>query len=325
MPLGYIPGLIGLLLLAVRVVMGFVGTDQSRRMAMHVVGLYGFGLLLWGQYSGLFVAPKEAAMGDVGRILYVHVPAAWISMMAFTWAFAGSFGSLLLAAPDQLVKTIGFCFGGTLVLGSGGAFARPFLAEAEGFVGVVPALAMFFALLLFLAGLEAVLMWLGHRFFGWTADTLDHFAEASTETGIVLGMLLLFLGAVFAKPTWGTYWTWDPRLTASAVMVLSFVGVSLLRSAVQDPETRRSWVSVATVIAFINIPITYMAVKWWRTMHQLQSTPDTLDGDMTFWLRVNAWAFLFLAMWFVSRGWNIAANRAAAEAPPPLPPARGVA
>ncbi|TNE86172.1 MAG: hypothetical protein EP330_23085 [Deltaproteobacteria bacterium] len=315
MPSGYIPGALGLALFVVLVAAAKLAGGKVRDNWEHGIGLYGLGLFLWGQYSGLFVAPREAMMGDVGRILYVHVPAAWISMMAFTWAFAGSFGSLMLQAPQQLPKILG-------ATGAGGALG---IAAAVALDGTPRKLAAFFGVLLVLAFLECLVLYLGHRFFGWDADSADHFAESSTETGIVLGLLLLFLGAVFAKPTWGTYWTWDPRLTASAIMVLTFVGVSLLRATVSDPDTRRSWVSVATVIAYINIPITYMAVKWWRTMHQLQSTPNTLDSDMTFWLRVNAWAFLFLAMWFVARGWRIAAARAAAEAPPPLPPAREVA
>jgi ABC-type transport system involved in cytochrome c biogenesis permease subunit len=315
MPAGYIPGALGLALFAALALAATVLGGSVRRHWEHGLGLFGLALFVWGQYSGLFVAPKEAAMGDVGRILYVHVPAAWISMLAFTWAFAGSFGALMLQAPAQLPRIVaGSAAGSVLCLGGAAALD-----------GTPRKLAAFFGVLAVLALAECLVLLLGNRRFGWNSETLDHFSEASTETGIVLGVLLLFLGAIFAKPTWGTYWTWDPRLTASAVMVLTFVGVSLLRSSVRDPETRLSWVSVATVIAYINIPITYMAVKWWRTMHQLQSTPDTLDPSMTFWLRVNAWAFLVLAMWFVARGWRLAAARQLAEAPPELPPAREVA
>ena len=315
MPAGYIPGVVGIVILAIAVVAATARGGRVRAGWEHAVGLYGLGLFAWGQYSGLYVAPKEAMMGDVGRILYVHVPAAWISMLAFTWAFAGSFGALMLDAPRRLPAIIGgSAASGLLAIGAAMALSGP----ARG-------LAAFFGILLVLTALECGVLYAGHRFFGWNADRLDHFSKASTETGIVLGVLLLYLGAVFARPTWGVYWTWDPRLTASAVMVLTFVGVSLLRSAVQDPVTRRSWVSVATIIAFVNIPVTYMAVKWWRTMHQLQSTPDTLNPDMTFWLRINAWAFLFIAMWFVARRYRIAEARGLAEAAPALPPEGEVA
>lgn len=213
----------------------------------HFVGLLGLVLLLWGWYLGLFDSPREAMMGEVARILYVHVPAAWLAMVTFTIA---------------------------------GIAAMTYVAT-------------------------------GRR----GADSL---VEAACEVGVMECVLLLVLGAIFARPTWGVWWTWDPRLTSSAVMCLTFIGVLLLRVSVKDPSRRALWSSIATILAFVNIPITYMSVKWFRSMHQLQSSPTTMSDDMVFVLRLNAFAFLFLTIWFLARRWRIAEAERDAEAPPPL-------
>lgn len=201
-----------------------------------------------GTYLGLFWAPKEAMMGDVGRILYVHVPAAWLSMVAFTVAFVAALGSLFTSRK------------------------------------------------------------------GW-----DWAVEAATEVGVVLNVLLLILGSIFARPTWGVWWDWDPRLTASAVMLLTFVGVMMLRSMVEDPDRRALWSAVATVMAYVNIPVTYMSVRWWRSLHQVQSSPSTMSPDMVFVLRLNAFAFLFWMIWMMAARWRMAKALALASAPPALP------
>jgi heme exporter protein C len=215
----------------------------------HPVGAWG---LLWlgvGCSLGLFWAPKELMMGDVGRILYVHVPAAWISLVVFTVGFVCAIGYLMTSKP------------------------------------------------------------------GW-----DWAVEAACEVGVLLNALLLVLGSIFGKPTWGVWWTWDPRLTASLVMMLTFIGVILLRGAVRDADRRATWSSVATIVAYLNIPITYMSVRWWATIHQAQSTPDTVDPRMTLVLRMCAWAFLMVAVWFMARRWRIAQAHAIADMPEPLLP-----
>lgn len=311
MPSGYIFGVVGLVILALSGLAATLRPGPIRANWEHAIGAFGLGLFVWGQYGGLVLAPPDTWMADVARILYVHVPAAWIAMVAFTWAFSAAFGALMLEQPKALPALVVASLVPGLAL----------IGTATMLSGVPRGLAAFFGILCLLAAAECAVLWVGDRFFGWTVDTLDHISEASTEVGVVLGILLCFLGAVFSRPTFNVYWTWDPRLTASAVMVLTFVGVALLRSSVDDPPTRRTWANVATILAYINIPVTYMSVKWWRTIHQLQSTPDTLSPDMTFWLRVNAWAFLFVAIWFVARRWRIARARALAEAPPELPPA----
>ena len=75
------------------------------------------------------------------------------------------------------------------------------------------------------------------------------------------------------------------------------------------------------MLAFVNVPVTYMSVKWWRSIHQMQSTPETVSEPMVFVFRVNLLAMALLMTWFIARRWRIAKHRAMAEAPAPLPPA----
>ena len=94
--------------------------------------------------------------------------------------------------------------------------------------------------------------------------------------GVVFGALLCMLGAIWARPTWGVCWDWDPRLTTTAVLVLAFMGNLALRRFVDDPVKRAVWSAVAAIIADVDVPIMWFSVKWWNTLHQMQSTPG--DG-----------------------------------------------
>jgi heme exporter protein C len=219
----------------------------------HPIGVYGLLGLLAGNWLGLFVAPAERFMGDAGRILYVHVPAAWIAMVCFLVSAGCALGYLMRGGRH------------------------------------------------------------------W-----DSAMEASTEVGIVQTALLLVLGSIFARPTWGVWWDWDPRLTSSTVMLLSFVGVMLLRSVVRDADRRATWSAVATVLSGVNVPIVYQSVKWWRSLHQIQSEmmggKSAIDPSMRGILYLNVFAFLFVTVWFVARRYRLAEARADAESPEPLPP-----
>jgi len=217
-------------------------------------GLAGVLLLVQGSWLGLVDAPAERMMGEVGRILYVHVPSAWSTLLSF--AFAAVFAVI-------------------------------------------------------------------HLFTG--RARFDDLVEACVEVGVVMGAVLLITGSAFARPTWGTWWTWDPRLTSTAVMEIAFVGVLLLRQAVQDPERRATWSSIASILAATSMVVTYVSVKLWRSIHQNFSSPDTIDGFMTMVMRMNAFGFLFLATWMIARRTRIAAARAATEAAPALPARREVA
>ena len=141
----------------------------------------------------------------------------------------------------------------------------------------------------------------------WKADSV---AEASAEVGLMFGVFGLVLGMLWGKPTWGVYWDWDPRLTAMAVLLVAYMGYMTLRRFIEDPEKRAVWSAVVGIIAFMDIPIVWFSVRWWRSLHQVQSTPQTVHPDMTLALRVNAFAMLFLFLAFVWSRYRIAmANR----------------
>ncbi len=196
----------------------------------HWLGIAGLLLLIGGSVFGLLIAPPEKYMGDVGRILYIHVPTAWNALLIATAAFVIAIGSLVKRSPK------------------------------------------------------------------W--DAALHGTLATTA---LLTVMLLIQGAIWAKPTWGVYWDWDPRLTTSAIMGVSFAGLLALRASLDDPERRATWTAVGTIIAYVDVPIVYMSIKWWRTLHQNFSTPETVNEMMVIPLRINAFAMLFIGIWLSVR------------------------
>ena len=212
--------------------------------------LAGLGLLLLlvGSWIGLFRAPAETYMGDVQRIMYVHVPTAWNAMLAFTFAFACALAVL----------------------------------------------------------------WRG----SWAWDCR---LEAAIEVGVVFSALLCVQGSIWARPTWGVWWDWDPRLTTTAVMLFAFLGILALRRFVDDPARRATWSAVATVIAYADVPIVYFSVRWWNSLHQVQSSPETVSSAFHLPLRLNAVGVLLLMSGLIALRARLAALRLATELPP-LPP-----
>ena len=187
-------------------------------------------LLLVGSYIGLFVAPAERHMGEVQRIMYVHVPTAWNALLCFTCAFVAAIGSL----------------------------------------------------------------WTGRE--RWDATLV-----AASEAGIVLNGLLLVQGSLWGRATWGVWWDWDVRLTTSLILLLLFIGVLSLRSFAAGTERKASLTAVAAIVAYVDVPLVYFCVRWWRSLHQIQSTPATVDPAMVLPLRLNAFGLLFAAIWFIVR------------------------
>ena len=196
----------------------------------HWAGLVAVVLLLVGSYIGLFVAPAERHMGEVQRIMYVHVPTAWNALLCFTCAFVAAIGSL----------------------------------------------------------------WTGRE--RWDATLV-----AASEAGIVLNGLLLVQGSLRGRATWGVWWDWDVRLTTSLILLLLFIGVLSLRSFAAGTERKASLTAVAAIVAYVDVPLVYFCVRWWRSLHQIQSTPATVDPAMVLPLRLNAFGLLFAAIWFIVR------------------------
>jgi heme exporter protein C len=156
---------------------------------------------------------------------------------------------------------------------------------------------------------------------GWKTDSL---AEASAEVGLVFGAVGVLLGAIWGKPTWGVYWTWDPRLTSAAIMLVAYMGYLALRRFVEDPEKRATWSAVVAIIAAVDLPIIYFSVRWWRSLHQVQSSPSTTDSAFWLPLRLSAYGFLALVALFIINRYRIAlAERHAEVALPEALPTDG--
>lgn len=134
----------------------------------------------------------------------------------------------------------------------------------------------------------------------WTGKAKwDAGMTGAIEVGVVLNVLLLVQGMLWGKPTWGVYWDWDVRLTTSLIMAFLFAGILALRSFVDDSDRRATWSAVAAIVAYADVPLVYFCVRWWRSLHQVQSSPDTVDFSMVLPLRINAIAMIVLAAWLI--------------------------
>lgn len=100
----------------------------------------------------------------------------------------------------------------------------------------------------------------------------DQVAKSSAEIGLIFCGLVLLTGAIWGKPTWGTYWVWDARLTTTLLLFLIFAGYFLLRTFTQEREREARFAAVLGILGFLDIPIIHKSVEWWRTLHQ----PTTL-------------------------------------------------
>lgn len=192
------------------------------------------GLLVAGWVMGLAWAPPDRFQGDLQRLMYVHVPAAWSAL---------------------------------------GLLAVAFLASI--------------------------------RFLWKRSLAADRLAHAAVEVGVLFTGLTLVLGAIWGRPVWGVWWTWDPRLTTTAILFVLFAGYLALRRMFDDPVRRATISAAVAIVAFADVPIVHWSVTWWRSLHQPPSLArigePSLDGKMLAALLVNVLAASVLASWLVMR------------------------
>lgn len=204
--------------------------ELARRVAPWFFGLSVL-LAMAGLYVGFAVAPTDAVQGEAYRIIYVHVPAAWMSMfvylvMAF-WAAVG---------------------------------------------------------LIFNARLASAM------------------AAALAPTGALMTFLALWTGALWGKPTWGTWWVWDARLTSELVLLFLYLGFIALRGAIDDPRRADRAAGLLAIVGVVNLPIIYFSVQWWNTLHQGASVTLGKAPSMTtpmlmgmLLMALAAWAYCIAA------------------------------
>jgi len=95
----------------------------------------------------------------------------------------------------------------------------------------------------------------------------DRLARCSAEIGVLFISLVLLTGPLWAKPVWNVYWTWDARLTTSLILWLIYIAYLMIRSYTTDPERGARFAAVFGIIGFLDVPIVYMSIRWWRTLH----------------------------------------------------------
>jgi len=207
-----------------------------------IFGWFALLFLVASQVIAIAISPPDRDMGDLQKIMYVHVPAAWMTMLA-------------------------------------------------------PLTVLVFAL----------------KYLWTRREEDDLLAASAAEVAATFAGLTLLLGMIWARPTWGVWWTWDARLTSTLVLFLILCGYLALRAVVDERERRAQWSAAVGILGAINVPIVYMSVRWWRTIHQIQSSPATVDPAYVVGLRLNAIAFLLVMIYFIRRRYEVASLLRAAE------------
>jgi heme exporter protein C len=131
----------------------------------------------------------------------------------------------------------------------------------------------------------------------------DVVALSSAEIGTVFMLGVLVSGSIWARPAWGVWWVWDERLTISLIQFLIYVGYLMLRSSVEDPSRRARFAAVYGIVAFVSVPINFIAIRMWRTQHPLMFGTEQggLGPNMMF-------AFFFslatFSIWYITLMWH---------------------
>jgi heme exporter protein C len=179
-----------------------------------------------GLYMALFVAPADYQQGESVRIMYVHVPAAWLALGCWTMMSIAALGTLV-----------------------------------------------------------------------WRHPLADVAQQAAAPIGAAFTAVCLVTGSLWGRPTWGTWWVWDARLTSVLVLFLMYLGVMALWRAIDDPGRAARAVAILTLVGFVNVPIVKFSVEWWFTLHQgasLTVRGSAIDPAMLRPLLVMALGYLLL-------------------------------
>jgi len=150
-----------------------------------------------GLYMGFVVAPTDAQQGEVYRVIFIHVPAAWMSM--FAYFVMACYGAISLTFNTRLAAMM---------------------------------------------------------------------ARAIAPTGAMFTFVALWTGSFWGRPTWGTYWVWDARITSELVLLFLYLGFIALANAFEDPRRGDRAAALLAIIGVVNLPIIYFSVQWWNTLHQ---------------------------------------------------------
>ena len=185
-------------------------------------------LSLAGLYVGFAIAPTDFQQGDAYRIIFIHVPAAWMSMLIYVvLAFWAAWG------------------------------------------------------------------WM------FNARLASMYARALAPTGAMFTFIALWTGALWGKPTWGTWWVWDARLTSEFILLLLYLGYIALTEAIDDPRRSANAGALLALVGVVNVPVIYFSVIWWNTLHQGATISMTTAPKMATTM-LTSMLLLTLAFWAYS-------------------------
>ncbi|MFV1969745.1 MAG: cytochrome c biogenesis protein CcsA [Acidimicrobiia bacterium] len=182
-------------------------------------------------FVAAMTVPPDVVQGQLSRIMYVHVPSAWLAYLAF--------GVTMLASA----------------------------------------------------------MYLWKHDLAW-----DRRAHASAEVGVFFTGLAISLGMIWGKPTWGVWWTWDARLTLTAIMFFVYLGYLALRRTTDDLDVRANRAAILGVLAIVQVPLVHFSVIWWRALHQpptiIRPEGPDMDSAMvaTLLIAVASFTVMYVAM-----------------------------
>ena len=191
-----------------------------------------------GVYIGLGIAPTDFQQGEAYRIIFIHVPAAWMSMFVY----------------------------------------------------------------LVMAGWSAMALGFNTRLSAMMAQSL-------APSGALMTFIALLTGSLWGRPTWGTYWAWDARMTSELILLFLYLGVIALRNAIDDPRRADRACAVLSLVGAINVPIIYFSVKWWNTLHQGSSISLSAAPKMAATM-VTGMLIMAFAAWFYTIAMSLARVRA---------------
>jgi heme exporter protein C len=147
------------------------------------------------------------------------------------------------------------------------------------------------------AYLSFFLVFIGSCLYLWKRERRDdNLAHSAAELGVLFTALTIIEGSIWGKPTWGVWWTWDARLTLTAILLLIYSGYLMLRSLIDDEDRAALSAAILGIIGFLDIPLIHMSVYWWRTLHQ---PPSILRPDKLPWENVHPAMLTALAINFV--------------------------
>ena len=204
-------------------------------------------LFVWGLWLSLFASPDDYQMGATVRIMYLHVPNAWLSQFVYAMMTVAALGTLI-----------------------------------------------------------------------WRHPMADVAMKSAAPLGATFTALALFTGSLWGRPTWGTFWEWDGRMTSTLILLFIYLGLVALWQAFDDKLRAARVIAVLTLIGAINIPVIKFSVDWWNTLHQPASvfTPDGPKMPMSILMpllvMMLAFTFLFVLLQTVSMRSEIRARRIAA-------------